>query len=428
MDYALLGATAALTVIGILSIYSSGLTAEGVHVSNEYLKQIIWAVSGLAILVVVSLIDYQRMKDYSPIVYAFFLLLILYVRFFGHEVNGAKSWIGLFGEFGIQPSEFMKIAVILFLAQYLSESEHQSSFRRLLVAFAIILVPVVIIITQADMGTALVFFPIFLFMAYMAGIDRRYIFFILAAILATVILTILPLWEQYILKSPTGFLYILYKAPYVFELIGASCLVLGLSAWGWVSFKKKYYFWIAYIALLAVGALTASVLAHKSLKEYQIMRLIVFLDPSIDPRGSGWNILQSITAIGSGGVLGKGFLQGTQSHYRYLPQQSTDFIFSIIAEEWGFIGGFVVFSLYYVLLRRCSNLLKTVKDSYATYVVAGIMGMIFFHFMINAGMAMGIMPVTGIPLFFLSYGGASLWVIMIAIGLLLGISARRFRT
>jgi len=428
MDYALLGATATLTVIGILSIYSSGLTAEGVHISNEYLKQIIWAVSGLAILVVVSLIDYQRMKDYSPIVYAFFLLLILYVRFFGHEVNGAKSWIGLFGEFGIQPSEFMKIAVILFLAQYLSESEHQSSFRRLLVAFAIILVPVVIIITQADMGTALVFFPIFLFMAYMAGIDRRYIFFILAAILATVILTILPLWEQYILKSPTGFLYILYKAPYVFELIGASCLVLGLSAWGWISFKKKYYFWIAYIALLAVGALTASVLAHKSLKEYQIMRLIVFLDPSIDPRGSGWNILQSITAIGSGGVLGKGFLQGTQSHYRYLPQQSTDFIFSIIAEEWGFIGGFVVFSLYYVLLRRCSNLLKTVKDSYATYVVAGIMGMIFFHFMINAGMAMGIMPVTGIPLFFLSYGGASLWVIMIAIGLLLGISARRFRT
>jgi rod shape determining protein RodA len=428
MDYALLGATAALTVIGILSIYSSGLTAEGVHVSNEYLKQIVWAVSGLAILIVVSLIDYQRMKDYSPIVYAFFLLLILYVRFFGHEVNGAKSWIGLFGEFGIQPSEFMKIAVILFLAQYLSESEHQSSFRRLLVAFAIILVPVLIIITQADMGTALVFFPIFLFMAYMAGIDRRYIFFILAAILATVILTILPLWEQYILKSPTSFLFVLYKTPYVLELIGAAGLVLGLSAWGWISFKKKYYFWIAYIALLAVGALTASVLAHKSLKEYQIMRLIVFLDPSIDPRGSGWNILQSITAIGSGGVLGKGFLQGTQSHYRYLPQQSTDFIFSIIAEEWGFIGGFVVFALYYVLLRRCSNLLKTVKDSYATYVVAGIMGMIFFHFMVNAGMAMGIMPVTGIPLFFLSYGGASLWVIMIAIGLLLGISARRFRT
>jgi rod shape determining protein RodA len=201
-----------------------------------------------------------------------------------------------------------------------------------------------------------------------------------------------------------------------------------LSAWGWFSFKKKYYFWIAYFSLLVAGSLTAAAFAQRALKEYQIMRLIVFLDPSIDPRGSGWNILQSITAIGSGGVLGKGFLQGTQSHYRYLPQQSTDFIFSIIAEEWGFIGGFAVFTLYYILLRRCSTLLKTAKDSYASYIVAGIMGMIFFHFMINAGMAMGIMPVTGIPLFFLSYGGASLWAVMIAVGLLLGISARRFRT
>ena len=427
MDFALVGVTLALTVMGILSIYSSGVNSEGVHVSNEYFKQIVWAVSGLAILAIVSMIDYQRMKDYSWIIYSFFILLIIYVRFFGHEVNGAKSWIGLFGEFGIQPSEFMKIACILFLAQYLSESEHQSSFRRLLIAFAIILLPVVIIITQSDMGTALVFFPVFLFMAYIAGIDRRYVAFILAAILATVVLTILPLWEQYILKAPTSFLYVLYRPPYVIYLIVASFLVLGLSAWGWFSFKKKYYFWISYISLLVAGSLTASSLAHKALKEYQIMRLIVFLDPSIDPRGSGWNILQSITAIGSGGLLGKGFLQGTQSHYRYLPQQSTDFIFSIIAEEWGFIGGFAVFCLYFVLLRRCSNLLKSVKDSYAIYVVAGIMGMIFFHFMINAGMAMGIMPVTGIPLF-LSYGGASLWVIMIAIGLLLAISARRFRT
>jgi len=265
-------------------------------------------------------------------------------------------------------------------------------------------------------------------MAFMAGLDRRYIFFILAATIMTSALTILPLWEQYILKFPTSFLYILYKAPYVFYLIAASSLILCLSAWGWLSFRKKYYFWIAYMALLIAGSLIASTLAHKALKEYQIMRLIVFLDPSIDPRGSGWNILQSITAIGSGGVLGKGFLQGTQSHYRYLPQQSTDFIFSIIAEEWGFIGGFAVFGLYYILFRRCINLLKTAKDSYAIYVVAGILGMIFFHFMINAGMAMGIMPVTGIPLFFLSYGGASLWAVMVAIGLLLSISAKRFRT
>jgi len=428
MDFSILVVTLALTMIGILSIYSSGLTAEGIHVSNEYLKQIVWAITGLVLLAIVSLVDYQRMKDYSLFIYAFFLLVILYVRFFGHEVNGARSWIGLFGEFGIQPSEFMKVATILFLAQYLSESEQQNSFRRLLISFAIILLPVFIIISQSDMGTALVFFPIFIFMAFMAGLDRRYIVFILVAIIAASALTILPLWEQYILRTPTRLLFVLYRAPFVFYLIAASSLILLLSAWGWFSFRKKYYFWIAYVALLAVGSLAASAVAHKALKEYQIMRLIVFLDPSIDPRGSGWNILQSITAIGSGGFFGRGFLQGTQSHYRYLPQQSTDFIFSIIAEEWGFIGGLAVFGLYFILFRRCTSLLRTAKDSYAAYVVAGVMGMIFFHFMVNAGMAMGIMPVTGIPLFFLSYGGASLWAVMIAVGLLLGISTRRFRT
>jgi rod shape determining protein RodA len=265
-------------------------------------------------------------------------------------------------------------------------------------------------------------------MLFVAGIDRRYIVFILAAIMSTSVLTILPLWEKFFLRSPSKFLFVLYESPYSFYMIAASALILALSTWGWLSFRKKYYFWIAYVSLLVVSSLLASFLARKALKEYQIMRLIVFLDPSVDPRGSGWNILQSITAIGSGGFLGKGFLQGTQSHYRYLPQQSTDFIFSIIAEEWGFVGGFAVFALYYAFLRRCSGLLRSAKDSYAVNIVAGIMGMVFFHFMINVGMVMGIMPITGIPLFFLSYGGSSLWAIMICVGLLLGISARRFRT
>jgi rod shape determining protein RodA len=428
MDFPILGVALGLTALGILSIYSSGISAEGVHVSNEYLKQLIWALSGLVILALVSFVDYQRMKDYSTFIYAFFVLQILYVLFFGRTVNGAKSWVGLFGDYGIQPSEFMKVATILFLAQYLADSEHRSSLRRILVSFAIILLPVLIIVAQSDMGTALVFFPIFIFMIFIAGLDRRYILFILIAIMATAVMTILPLWEKYFLRAPTKFMFVLYSAPYLFYLIGACSLILVLAIWGWLSFRKKYYFWIAYVGLLVSSSLFASFLARKALKEYQIMRLIVFLDPSIDPRGSGWNILQSITAIGSGGILGKGFLQGTQSHYRYLPQQSTDFIFSIIAEEWGFIGGFAVFALYYFLLRRCTNLLKSARDTYAVNIVAGIMGMIFFHFMINVGMVMGIMPITGIPLFFLSYGGSSLWAIMICIGLLLGISARRYRT
>lgn len=426
MDFSILGAALALIIIGVLSIFSSGMTAEGVLVSNEYVKQLVWAATGLILMVLVTAVDVTRIKEFSLILYAFFILLLVYTRLFGRLINGARSWIGI-GDFGIQPSEFTKIVAILFLAHHLENSEHESPFRRLLKSFLVILVPVAIIFSEPDFGTALVFFPILIFMIDVAGLDWRYIAFIITVGLATFFLTILPLWEKYILPSPTRFLYVLYNAPYIYYLLGATALVMVLSAWGWISYKKKYYFWIAYVAMMAVASLFASFMAHKVLKEYQVMRLIVFLDPRVDPRGSGWNILQSITAIGSGGFAGKGFLQGTQSHYRYLPQQSTDFIFSIIAEEWGFIGGFIVFALFFVLLRRCVALLKSLKDRFSMYVVAGIMGMIFFHFLINAGMAMGIMPITGIPLFFLSYGGSSLWVVLISIGMLLGISARRYR-
>ncbi len=426
MDFPLLSATVALVVLGILSIYSSGVTAEGLLVSNEYLKQLVWAVTGLILMFAVSAIDYTRIKDYTFLLYLFFMFILVYTRLFGRVVNGARSWIGV-GEAGIQPSEFTKIIVILFLAKYLEGSEHENGFRRLIISFGIVLLPVGLILSQPDFGTSLVFFPILIFMIAVAGLDWRYILFILAVALSTFFLTVLPLWEKFIPASPTKFLFVLYTAPYIYYLIAVSALILALSAWGWTSYKKAYYFWIAYACLNICVSLAASVLAHKVLKEYQIMRLIVFMDPSIDPRGSGWNILQSITAIGSGGFWGKGFLQGTQSHYRYLPQQSTDFIFSIIAEEWGFLGGFAVFALFFVLLRRSAAIMRGLRDKYATYVTAGIMGMIFFHFMINAGMAMGIMPITGIPLFFLSYGGSSLWVILGAIGILLGISMRRYR-
>ena len=306
-------------------------------------------------------------------------------------------------------------------------SEHESSFKRLAVSFGIISLPVVLILSQPDFGTSLVFFPILIFMAFVAGLDRKFIVFLLLVIGLTFIFLIMPLWETYILKAPAPLVFIFYKTPYNFIVLAVAILVLGLSAYGWISFRKKYYFWIAYFSLLLVGALTVSILGHKVLKEYQIMRLMVFLDPGIDPRGSGWNILQAITAIGSGGITGKGYLQGTQSHYRYIPQQSTDFIFSIVAEEWGFVGGVSVFALFYTLLNRCVKLISTVKDHYASYVVAGVMGMLFFHFMINAGMVMGIMPITGIPLYFLSYGGSSLWAVLVSVGILLGISARRYR-
>lgn len=426
MDYSILFASLALAGIGIISIYSSGVDAEGVNTSTEYLKQALWAVSGFFLMLFAASFDISRFKDYSIFLYILLMVVLVYTRLAGKVVNGAKSWLGI-GDYGIQPSEFAKIATILFLARYLDASEQEGDLARLVRSGFIIGLPAVLILSQPDFGTALVFFPILLFMIFTAGLNRQFIYFILATIMLTFGLLILPLSEKYLLHRTVPVLSVLHRAPYQWFVIAAVGLVTALSAWGWRRFRKTYYYRITYAGMLTGISLLMAIAGQKALKEYQIMRLMVFLDPDIDPRGSGWNIIQAITAIGSGGITGKGFLQGTQSHARYIPQQSTDFIFSIVAEEWGFLGGLAVFSLFLVIFLRCVHILATCKDRYSMYVTSGVFGMFFFHFMINAGMAMGIMPITGIPLYFLSYGGSSLWTAMSAIGLLLGISARRYK-
>jgi len=157
------------------------------------------------------------------------------------------------------------------------------------------------------------------------------------------------------------------------------------------------------------------------------MRLIVFVDPYVDPRGAGWNIIQSVTAVGSGGPFGKGFLQGTQSHYQYLPEQSTDFIFSILAEEWGFVGVTAIFTLYGTIFGRSLYIMVSAKDRFAALLVAGVTGMMVFHVIINVGMAIGVMPIMGIPLFLLSYGGSSLWTALIGIGIVMSVYQHRYQ-
>ena len=209
-------------------------------------------------------------------------------------------------------------------------------------------------------------------------------------------------------------------------VLGAGILVIILSAVGWFVFKKELYYWLCYSSVIFSSSLFLAMMAQKILKAYQIMRLVVFLDPSVDPQGAGWNILQSLTAIGSGGLVGKGFLQGTQSHYHYLPQQSNDFIFSIIAEETGFLGGIFVFLCFFIIIVRAFIIANSSKDSFGSYLCFGVIAMFFFHFMVNIGMAMGIMPITGIPLLFLSYGGSSLWTSMMAAGILINIYYRRY--
>ena len=242
-----------------------------------------------------------------------------------------------------------------------------------------------------------------------------------------VFLSVLPAWQEYIAGSEYVVINAITSSRYLVYMLAIFCVILGLSLLGYYIWRRKYFYWMIYSFSIVLGGYVGSFALRAVLKDYQIKRLIVFLKPGIDPQGAGWNVIQSVTAVGSGGFLGKGWLNGTQSHYRYLPQQSTDFIFSIIAEEWGFIGSFFVFVLFIIIVFRGLAIIMSARDDYASYVTSGIVGMIAFHIFINIGMAMGIMPITGIPLFFLSYGGSSLWTALIGIGLMLSIHIRRYR-
>jgi rod shape determining protein RodA len=426
IDYALLLPSILLTAFGILFIYSSGVTSFGVAVSNEYVRQIIWGATGLVIALAIALLNYRRLYQILTYMYIVSLALLVYTCLFGRVVNGARAWIGI-GSFGIQPSEFAKLTTIIFLARFLDDTKNsRSDAWRFIISCLIVFTPMLIILLQPDFGTSLVFIAILLAMTFIAGIAMRYVVFLLATIALSSLMMVLPLLQTHILGSAVKLLSALSNKNFIIITIAALFMIFLLALVGFARYKKKYFYWIAYGVTIIILSLGISYGGQKVLKPYQIMRLIVFLDPQIDPRGSGWNIIQSVTAIGSGGILGKGYLQGTQSHYRFLPQQSTDFIFSIYSEEWGFLGGIMVFLLFLLIILRMVRIMKTTGDPFGRYIVAGLAGMFVFHFLINVGMTMGVMPITGIPLLFMSYGGSALITAMAGIGLALSVHIRRF--
>jgi rod shape determining protein RodA len=283
-----------------------------------------------------------------------------------------------------------------------------------------------IVFLQPDLGTALVCIPPLLSMTFVAGVSMRYVVFIISCIILISVLTVLPLWQSFILRKSIPAIAMLTNFRLVIIIMLALGIITAIAVFGYLKYRKRYFFWMVYVAAIVVFSLGASYAARGVLKNYQIMRLIVFLNPNVDPQGAGWNIIQSMTAIGAGGFTGQGYLQGTQSHYRFLPEQSTDFIFSIFSEEAGFAGGIVVFALFLLICLRILRIIKTTGDPFAAYICAGLVGVYSFHFLVNVGMAMGIMPITGIPLLFMSYGGSSLLSAMLGIGLVLSIHVRRY--
>jgi len=422
IDYTLILSFLMLVAVGIVTIYSAGGREE-----NQHVKQIYWAATGLVIFILMLFVNYNRMGEYGFFIYIGGLLLLVMVLFIGKRVRGAKSWITVLGGFGFQPSEFVKIAVIIALARFLDRvGEDIKNLKNVIITLAIAFVPMGLILLQPDFGTALVYLPICLIMLFFAGIKYTHFISLLIIFGIAVVLPLLTTFSKLAQSETFSFLQVLDDTKTVFFialmfgfLSGAMYLLYRIT-------NKTLLYKASTIFLIFFAGLILAAPLGRFLKPYQKERLVVFLKPSIDPFGSGYNIIQSKIAVGAGGLLGKGLLGGTQSQLGFLPERSTDFIFSIFAEEWGFIGSLILIAVYSVFIFRGIMIIYEARDRFSCLLAAGIMGMLLFHIIINIGMTIGIMPITGIPLPFLSYGGSFLFTCIVATSLLTSIEMRRY--
>lgn len=425
-DFTLAVAVLVLCVIGILFIYSSGINSDNFQTSSEFIKQIIFCVIGIGVSVAVMFVDYSRFRFFSIYLYGLSLAILVFLLIFSPLINGSRSWIGI-GGFGIQPSELVKIAFILIFARFIENKQKEiKTFKVFAEGFLLMLLPAGLVLLQPDLGTASVYFAIFFIMFYLGGGNGEYILFSLLVLVATSVITVLPHWEVLIAQRKVPLMLLLNEPAYYFTFLFFWLLIFCLSAVGFFLYKKPFFYRMAYGSLVLFISLILGKIGSDVLKDYQIKRLIVFLDPRVDPYGSGYHILQSLTVIGSGGFFGKGFMNGTLGKYDFLPQRSTDFIFSTIAEEWGFIGCFCVLALFGLVMIKIILAARDAKDIFGRMICIGVFAMIFYHMVINIGMSVGVMPITGIPLIFISYGGSSLISSLIGIAFVLNIRMRRF--
>ncbi len=399
LDLGLLVAVAMTIVFGITMIYSA---ASG---STLWRSQAVYAVLALILAVVIVYVPDKLFFDLAYPLYAVGLLTLLAVLAFG--TGDPARWLSLPGTgLRVQPSEFAKITTIMALARFLGDRNSQQvmSLRAIVGAVAIPVIPMSLVVQQPDLGTAVSFGAALIPMLYWAGMRPLHIFFLVAPLLS-VVCSFEPLWQD--------------QAPIVFALfiIVSSVIIQLLLARLWVTLTML-------TVNLSAGLVTVYLWAD-FLRDYQKARILTFLDPERDALGSGWNIIQSKIAIGSGGPTGKGFLQGTQTKYEFLPAAHTDFIFSVIGEELGFMGAVFVLALFLFVIWRALYIGTMANSRFASLLAVGLGSMLTFHVFVNVGMTIGVMPVTGLPLPFLSYGGSSLLTNAVAIGLLLHTYAHR---
>jgi rod shape determining protein RodA len=352
LDWPLLIITLVICGMGILQIYSA---AHETVWDDAWWKQGLWVLAGLVIMWIVARIDYHTLLSQAFVFYGLSILGLILVLTIGRQAFGSRRWIPLPG-FHLQVSEFVKMVIILLVARYLTELKSERvEGRDLLKLAGLVAVPMLLVMKQPDMGTALCYLPILAIGALLAGLRWQYI-----AVVAVLLALVLPL--------------------------------------GW----------------------------HFVLKDYQKARLVTFMDPGEDPRGSGYQVIQSKIAVGAGGMWGKGVTRGSQTQLRFLPVPHTDFIFSAFAEEHGFVGVGVMLGLYFVLLMQIVQNAQMAPDRAGVYICMGVCALLLFHILVNIGMVVGRMPVTGIPLPLMSYGGSNILSFFMLLGLVNSVRLWRF--
>lgn len=398
-----------LIIMGWLNIYAS-VYEEGAGMSifdfslNSG-KQLIWIASTVIIFFIIVSIDFQFYESIAYILYGLIILLLVFVLLFGDRVSGARSWFEIGSFFKIQPSEFAKFITALAVARFISTPGFKfSSKRQLVIITSLVLVPILLILLQPDPGTALIYFA-FTIVFFREGLSPLVL--IIGLLLALIFIFTLFINQLYIILIIVG--------------VAAIAIIFADK-----TFKRISS--ILIIMLITIGvSLSVDYFQTNILKPHHQKRLKVLINPDSDPLGDGWNVTQSKIAIGSGQFWGKGFLNGTQTKFDFVPEQSTDFIFCTLGEEHGYLGTSLVIILFIFLILRIFNIAERQKSKFAQTYGYAVGAIIFFHFMINIGMTIGLFPVIGIPLPFFSYGGSSLWAFSILLFILLKLDAHRMQ-
>lgn len=398
-----------LVIIGWMNIYAAVYNEQHYMItdlSQKYGKQLIWILSAFLLAFIILIIDESFYTAFAYFIYGVFIVAIILVPYLGREVKGSRSWFR-FGDFGIQPAEFMKFATNLALAKFLSNQEVKiGRLKNTIITGLFIVVPLVIIkVLQNETGLAIVFVA-FIFALYREGLSGNY----LLLVFLTAILFVLAL---------------LINDLYLFIFITILCALALL----FVKRNRKNLFIIALFGVGACIVVGGTSYAYDHLLEpHQRVRIDVLLGRGeVDLKKEGYNVNQAKIAIGSGGFLGKGYLQGTQTKYDFVPEQDTDFIFCTVGEEWGFVGSSIVIILQLALILRLVVLAERQRSAFSRIYGYGVASVLFFHLTVNVGMTIGLAPVIGIPLPFLSYGGSSLWSFTILLFIFLKLDSHRLQ-